>query len=170
MVEIQSVKTRLDNEGYKRLLMLIAEAEQKRNECLSSRGQGVNNGGAGTRVSDNSDVEFADIEIEKALSELNRLRAILRSIDVVETTYDTGVNIGDIVTLLEDGIEDTYRFVSYNPQFGEISSQCPLGIAIKGANIGDTCKYQVDKITYFVTITNIEKAIELSQIESQRAR
>lgn len=75
------------------------------------------------------------------------IEEILRRVDVIDTPEEdvATVRVGSTVTVLIDGVEETYTIVGAveaKPSAGRISNQSPFGRALLGSHIGDEVDIQ----------------------------
>ena len=98
---------------------------------------------------DNAELEAARNAQSFLEGRIQELEDILGDYQIIEENGDTPdiVNIGDWVTVIEDGFEEEERYhlvgaAEADPAEGRISNESPLGRALIGAKAGETV--QVD--------------------------
>jgi transcription elongation factor GreA len=98
---------------------------------------------------DNAELEAARNAQSFLEGRIQELEDILGNYQIIEENGDTPdiVNIGDWVTVIEDGFEEEERYhlvgaAEADPAEGRISNESPLGRALIGAKAGETV--QVD--------------------------
>lgn len=130
----------------------------RRPEMAERLRQALEDGG---ELTENTEYEEAKNEQALVESEITRLNYILRNAKVIDenATFDS-VQIGAVVTIIEDGYDDEeeYRIVGAaeaNPSQGKISKDSPLGNALMGAKVGDKVKYKAPDGTISVKVKAI---------------
>jgi transcription elongation factor GreA len=91
---------------------------------------------------------------------IRQLEDLLRRAEVREATHDGTVQIGSVVTVLDDDGDEVRYFVATPenkvPGMALASPDGPLGSALLGAKVGDRVTYEAPGGTFSVEITAIE--------------
>lgn len=93
---------------------------------------------------DNAELEAARNEQSFLEGRIQELEDILGNYQIIEENGETPdiVNIGDWVTVVENGYDEEERYhlvgaAEADPVEGRISNESPLGLALLGAKVGD---------------------------------
>ena len=93
---------------------------------------------------DNAELEAARNAQSFLEGRIQELEDILGNYKIIEENGDTPdiINIGDKVTIVEDGFDDEERYhlvgaAEADPVEGRISNESPLGRALIGSKVGD---------------------------------
>lgn len=94
-------------------------------------------------LSENSEYDEAKSEQAKIEARINELEYQLDNAVIIDSVSSDSVGMGSKVTVLRknDNVEATYEIVGYsqsNPSEGKISDESPVGMALMGAEVGDT--------------------------------
>lgn len=94
-------------------------------------------------LSENSEYDEAKSEQAKIEARINELEYQLDNAVIIDAVSSDTVGMGSKVTVLRknDNVEATYEIVGYsqsNPAEGKISDESPVGMALIGAEVGDT--------------------------------
>ena len=110
-------------------------------------------------IRENADYDAAKTEQGLMEARIRTLRHLLDNSTVGEAASDGSVQIGSIVTLLdEDGLEDDYLVAipeNRIPGFLLASPEGPLGTALVGAVVGDDITYQAPGGKFTVTVVAV---------------
>jgi len=106
---------------------------------------------------DNAELEAARNAQSFLEGRILELEDILGNYKIIEGNGDTPdiINIGDWVTVIEDGYDEDERYhlvgaAEADPSEGRISNESPLGRALIGAKVGDTVEINAPGgITHF---------------------
>ena len=116
--------------------------------------------------------EYYAAKREKNINEsrIRYLEKMLKFADVIDdSSKDDEVGINNTVTIYipEDDCEETYKLVTSirsNSMKNLISIESPLGSAIRGKHVGDSCKVVVNAdYSYEVIIRKIDKSTDDSE-------
>ena len=136
--KLQEEHDTLTTEGRSRIAQRLAEAR------------------AHGDIRENADYDAAKTEQGLMEARIRQLRHLLDNSTVGEAASDGTVQIGSIVTLLdEDGIEDEYLVAipeNRVPGFWLASPEGPLGTALLGAAVGSAVTYEAPGGTFEVTV------------------
>ena len=115
-------------------------------------------------LSENAEYHIAKREKNRNESRIRYLKNMINTAKIVSLNTDASiVSLFDKVTLLieEDNEEETYTLsttLRRNPNENIISTESPLGKAIKGKKVGDRVEVKISPTSsYFVVIKNIVK-------------
>ena len=107
-------------------------------------------------IRENADYDAAKTEQGLMEARIRKLRHLLDNSTVGEASSDGTVQIGSIVTLVdEDGFEEDYLVAipeNRVPGFLPASPEGPLGTALVGAVVGDDVTYQAPGGMFKVTV------------------
>jgi transcription elongation factor GreA len=125
-------------------------------------------------LSENFEYYAAKRERNMNDSRIRYLEKMIKTAVIIEDTSaedEVGLNNTVTVRFEDDGSEDTFKLVTsvrVHTLNGVINKDSPLGAAVMGHKKGDRVEVHVnDKVSYFVTITKIEKTTDENE-ELQR--
>ena len=125
-------------------------------------------------LSENFEYYAAKRERNMNDSRIRYLERMIKTAVIIEDTSakdEVGLNNTVTVRFEDDGSEETFKLVTsvrVNTINGVINKDSPLGAAVMGHKKGDRVEVHVnDQISYFVTITKIEKTTDENE-ELQR--
>lgn len=109
---------------------------------------------------ENADYDAAKNDQGMMEARIRQLEDLLRRAEVREATHDGTVQIGSVVTVLDDDGDEVRYFVATPenkvPGMALASPDGPLGSALLGAKVGDRVTYEAPGGTFSVEITAIE--------------
>ncbi len=137
----------LTHDGLKRLTVELHKLRTEGREAVADRLHRAFADGQDDDFVDNAELEAARHEqsfLEGRILELEQILANYELIDQAESDHEV-VQIGDWVTVIEDGFEEEERYMlvgaaEADPAAGRISNESPLGVALLGAKVGTTVK------------------------------
>jgi transcription elongation factor GreA len=112
-------------------------------------------------LSENGDYQAAKEEQGKMEGRIRQLTAVLRDVEIVESTNSDHVETGSVVELRYEGEDDTERYLvgSIEERRGDVqvvSPGSPLGSALLGARPGDTVEYEAPSGPLKVEVVSID--------------
>ncbi|MBO7401992.1 MAG: transcription elongation factor GreA [Lachnospiraceae bacterium] len=121
-------------------------------------------------LSENFEYYAAKRERNQNDSRIRYLERMIKTATVIEDTSakdEVGLNNTVTVRFEDDGSEETFKLVTsvrVNTLNGVINKDSPLGVAVMGKKIGERVEVHVNEhVSYFVTITKIEKTTDESE-------
>ncbi len=118
-------------------------------------------------LSENFEYYAAKRERNQNDSRIRYLERMIKTAIVIEDTSgkdEVGLNNTVTVRFEDDGSEETFKLVTsvrVNTLNGVINKDSPLGAAVMGRKKGERVEVHVnDNVSYFVTITGIEKTTD----------
>lgn len=115
-------------------------------------------------LSENAEYHIAKREKNRNESRIRYLKNMINTAKIVTTTEDKNkAGLFDKITVHfeEDDEDETYLLsttLRRNPNENIISTESPLGKALKGKKVGDKVEVKISPTSsYYVTITKIEK-------------
>lgn len=112
---------------------------------------------------DNAELEAARHAQSFLEGRIQELEEILNNYQIIEENGDTPdlVNIGDWVTVVEEGFDEEERYhlvgaAEADPVEGRISNESPLGRALLGARVGDTVRINAPRGVTTFRVVKIE--------------
>ena len=121
-------------------------------------------------LSENFEYYAAKRERNQNDSRIRYLERMIKTAIVIEDNSaadEIGLNNTVTVRFEDDGEEETFKLVTsirVDTLKGVINKDSPLGAAVMGKKLGDRVEVHVnDKVSYFVTITKIEKTTDESE-------
>ncbi|HEX7099183.1 MAG TPA: transcription elongation factor GreA [Acidimicrobiia bacterium] len=109
---------------------------------------------------ENADYDAAKNDQGMMEARIRQLEDLLHRAEVREATHDGTVQIGSVVTVLDDDGDEVRYFVATPenkvPGMALASPDGPLGSALLGAKVGDRVTYEAPGGTFSVEITAIE--------------
>lgn len=114
-------------------------------------------------LSENADYDAARNDQVRIESRILELENILKNYKIITTTTSNVVSAGTTITVLNKKNDEKQTFdivgtIEANPLENKISNECPFGIAVLGARVGDVKTVRPDnRNDYEVEILSIEK-------------
>lgn len=125
--------------GYQGLL-------KKRDDLLSQRPDAVKTLKAARELGDLSEnglYKGARARLSGIDARLRRLNMQIKLSDIIESKSSNTIQIGSVVTVLENGLEKTYKIVGEleaNPKERNVSVISPIGSALLGKKVSEETK------------------------------
>lgn len=110
-------------------------------------------------LSENADYDAARDEQAKTEERIKELEYMIEHAIIIEAAPKGVVGLGSIVTIDDDGDEDTYTIVGSleaDPFENKISDESPIGKALCGAKVGDIVSVPSPNGSYDVKIVSID--------------
>ncbi|MFO7291731.1 MAG: transcription elongation factor GreA [Actinomycetes bacterium] len=109
---------------------------------------------------ENADYDAAKNDQGMLEARIRQLEDLLRRAEVREATHDGTVQIGSVVTVVDDDGDEVRYFVATPenkvPGLALASPDGPLGSALLGAKVGDRVTYEAPGGTFSVEVKAIE--------------
>lgn len=139
---------------------LTAELEQLRTEGRAEIEARIAEARSHGDLRENADYDAAKNDQGLMEARIRQIEALLRSAEVREATDDGTVQIGTVVTVVDDdGDELRYFVATLENKVAGIplaSPDGPLGSALMGAKVGDTVTYEAPGGEFSAKITAVE--------------
>ncbi len=151
-----SNKIILTEEGLKQVQLereqLLIEIENNKVELQEARAQGD--------LSENAEYDAARDNQARLDAKLKEIEAILSNYQIIESTRNDIVSLGNTVTILDHDTneESTYKIVGSveaDPLNGKLSNVTPLAMAIMDHKVNDVVLVEKVEEPYKVTIVKI---------------
>ena len=149
------IDVKLTQQGYQNLKDELDKLIERRPGVLQRMVQAREQGD----LSENAGYHAGKEELGKIDSRVRELKLILRFADVVQSTQQKFVQLGNTVTIKGNGIEATYTIVSAmeaDPQKGKMSDVSPIGKALIGKAKGELVQIEIPDGTITYEIVNIQ--------------
>jgi transcription elongation factor GreA len=132
-------------EGLQRVEAELEQLRTVKRPLLAERLHRAMEDGQDDDFVDNAELEAARNEQSFLEGRINELKDIIRYAEIIQedTTPHDIVQIGDYVTVIEDGYDEEERYhlvgaAEADPDAGRISNESPLGAVLLGAKLNST--------------------------------
>ncbi|MFN2135290.1 MAG: transcription elongation factor GreA [Candidatus Promineifilaceae bacterium] len=150
----------LTPEGLAKLQEEYARLTSEGREQVADRLHAAFEDGQDDDFVDNAELEAARNEQAFLEGRIQELEDILNNYEIITENdlYRDIVNVGDRVTIVEEGYDEEERYhlvgaAEADPVEGRISNESPLGRALLGAKVGDTIEVDAPRgITTFKVV------------------
>ena len=153
----------LTEEGLEKLQKELERLKTTGREEVAERLHRAFQDGQDDDFVDNAELEAARHAQSFLEGRIQELEEILSNYQIIQENGDTPdlVNIGDWVTVVEEGYDEEERYhivgaAEADPVEGRISNESPLGRALLGARVGDTVRINAPRGVTTFRVVKIE--------------
>ncbi|MDA1317351.1 MAG: transcription elongation factor GreA [bacterium] len=144
-------------EGYDKIVAELAELTGSKRQAAVTRLALARSMGD---LSENSEYQAAKEEHAFVEGRIKEIEELMKRAEVSSTQATSGIDLGNTVVVVKDGVESTYTIVGEfeaDPLEKKLSSTSPIGKALLGRKVRDTVNVEVPAGTLKFKIIKINK-------------